>query len=215
LPDQALKVIRRVRSQPEKFHLDPTNELQLCVIEVAAYYQKNDIAQGTRLLDAEIARNPTNDTFLATAIQFFTTKGLYTNALAVIDSRLREEPDNTVWLFNEGYVYLQLKDYEKAITALTHVLSVESDNNTARFNRAIAYLSSGRLDEARADYEELSQIYTNSFRIDYGLGDIAWRRHQTNDAIKYFKLYLQNANTNTAEATNIIERLRKLQGKSP
>ena len=72
-----------------------------------------------------------------------------------------------------------------------------------------------KLDDARADYETLGQTYTNSFRIDYGLGEIAWRQHATNDAIKYYKLYLANANTNTAEATNVIQRLRQLGGKSP
>jgi tetratricopeptide (TPR) repeat protein len=215
LPDRALGVIQDVRRQPEKFPLDETNQMQLAVMEAAAYFQKNDLAQGTQLLNAQISRNPTNNDLLVTAMQFYTAKGLFTNALTVIDSRLRDVPDDANWLFNKGYVCLQLKDYEPAIAALTRVLSLQPDNSNARFNRALACLGSDRLDDARADYEKLNQAFTNSFRIEYGLGEVAWRQHQTNDAIKYYKLYLANANTNTAEATNVIQRLRQLRSQSP
>ena len=213
-PDRALRVIQDIRHQPEKFQLDPTNELQISVVEAAAYFQKEDLSQGTRVLETEISRNPTNDTFLAMAAQFFIAKGLFTNALKVIDSRLRAEPDAANWLFKKGLVCIRLKDYDQAIAALTRLLSLQADNATARFNRAVAYLNSGHLEKARADYEELNRTYTNSFRIDYGLGEIAWRQHRTNDAIKYYKLYLANAHTNTAEATNVAQRLRQLQGTS-
>jgi len=215
LPDDALKIIQDIHNQPAKFPLDKPHEMQLAVVGAAAYFQKNDLSRGAQLLDTEILRNPTNNAFLATAVQFFMVKGLFTNALTVIDSRLRNVPDDPNWLFKQSYVYLQLKDYDKAIAVLTHVLSLQTNNSTARYNRAIAYLNSGKLDKARADYEILSQSFTNSFRIDYGLGEIAWRQHQTNEAIKYYQLYLNHANTNTAEATNIIQRLRQLKAASP
>jgi tetratricopeptide (TPR) repeat protein len=215
LPDRALAVIQDIRRQPEKFPLDDDSKMQLAIVGTAAYFQKEDLTRGTQLLEAEISRSPTNDVLLNTAIQFYTAKGLFTNALAAIDSRLQYSPDDAGWLFRQSLVYLQLKDYDPAIAALSRVLSQQANNSTARFNRAIAYLNSGKLDDARADYETLGQTYTNSFRIDYGLGEIAWRQHATNDAIKYYKLYLANANTNTAEATNVIQRLRQLGGKSP
>ncbi len=215
LPDRALAAIQDIRLQPEKFPLDDKTKMQLAIVGTAAYFQQGDLVQGTQSLETEISRNPTNDVLLATAVQFYMANGLATNALAVIDSRLRISPDDASWLFSQSLVYLQLKDYDRAINVLNHVLSLQASNSTARFNRAIAYLNSGRLNEARADYKELSQTYTNSYRIDYGLGEIAWRQHETNDAIKFYKLYLANATTNTAEATNVIERLRQLRGKSP
>ena len=58
----------------------------------------------------------------------------------------------------------------------------------------------------------MQQTFTNSFQVAYGLGEIAWRQHDTNEAIRNYKIYLANANTNTAEATNVIlERLRELK----
>ena len=68
-------------------------------------------------------------------------------------------------------------------------------------------------DAARADFEKLGQTFTNSFHVAYGLGEIAWRNHETNEAIKQYQAYLATANTNTAEATNIIQRLRELKGQ--
>jgi tetratricopeptide (TPR) repeat protein len=212
LPDHALKAVQDMRDQPGKFPLDATNRIQLSLIEVAAYYQKDDLARGTQLLQAEIVRNPTNNALLTTATQYFVAKGLYTNALAVIDSRLRDSPDDPEWLFSKSYVCLQLKDYNRAIPVLNQILAQQADNSTALFNRAIAYLSEGKLDEALADYEKLNRTFTNSYRINYGLGEIAWRKHETNNAIKYYKLYLANANANTAEATNIMQRLHQLEG---
>ena len=95
------------------------------------------------------------------------------------------------------------------------MLAIQTTNNNALFNRAIAYLNSGQLDAARADYKTLQQSITNSFQVDYGLGEIARRKHETNEAIANYKHYLANANTNTEEATNIIQRLRELNGRSP
>jgi len=214
LPDRTLKAVQYIRDQPGKFPLDAPNRMQLSLIEAAAYFQKEDLDRGTKLLQAEIARNPTNTALLLTATQFFVAKGLYTNALAVIDARLRDAPDDPDWLFSKSYVYLQLKDYNRAIPVLNRILSSQADNSTALFNRAIACLGAGKLDDARADYEKLSRTYTNSYRIDYGLGEIAWRKHETNNAIKYYKLYLANANSHTDEATNVMQRLRQLEGPS-
>ena len=96
------------------------------------------------------------------------------------------------------------QDYDAAITALTRVLAIQTNNNDALFNRAIANLDSGRLDAARADYLRLQQSFSNSFQVAYGLGEIAWRQHDTNEAVRNYKIYLANANTNTGEAQTVL-----------
>jgi len=141
--------------------------------------------------------------------------GLFTDALALIDRKLRFTPDDPAWLFSRGYVSIKAKAYDDAIDAFTRVLAIKTNNPPALFNRALACLDSGKLDAARADYKTLQQSFTNSFQVAYGLGEIAWRKHETNEAIRNYKLYLANANTNTAEATNVIQRLRELKGHSP
>ncbi|HUB87588.1 MAG TPA: tetratricopeptide repeat protein [Verrucomicrobiae bacterium] len=211
LPDRALDAIRAPLDQPERFSINETNAIQLNIFEAAAYFQKNDDARGTQLLQSEIASHPTNNDLLVTAAQIYLARDLFTNALAVINHKLKFTPDDPTWLFTKGFVSLQVKDYNTAISALTRVLSIETNNPQALYNRAVAYLDSGNLNAARADYETLRQSYPDSVQVAYGLGEIAWRRHDTNEAILDYQKYLAVAQTNTDEATNVLQRLRELQ----
>jgi tetratricopeptide (TPR) repeat protein len=215
LPDRALEALRDPLEQPERFSLAKTNETQLNVIAAAAYLQKNDFARGIQLLETEIVLHPADDDLRTATVQAYLTHGLFPNALALIDYKLRLTPNDPAWLFNRGYVSIQSKAYDDAIDAFTRVLAIQTTNSSAQFNRAFACLESGKLDAARADFKTLQQSFTNSFQVAYGLGEIAWRQHDTNEAIRNYKLYLANANTNTANATNIIQRLRELKGHSP
>jgi len=215
LPDPALEVLHDPLTQPARFSLTDSNSTELNVLAAGAYFQETNLARGTRLLELEIARHPDDNNLLAVTAQAFGMRGLYTNALDVIDRKLTLAPDDLTWLYGKGYACLQLHAYDDAIAAFTHVLAVQTTNADARFYRAQAYLDTGKLDAARADFQRLQQTFTNSFPVANGLGEIAWREHETNEAIRNYKIYLANANTNTAEATNIIRRLRELQGHSP
>jgi len=213
-PDRALEVLHDPLTQPERFALARTNLTDLNIIAATAYFQKSDLAQGTQLLENEIARHQADDGLRNAVVQVYVSHNMFTNALALIDYKLRLAPDDPTWLLSKGYVLIQSKDYADAIDALSRVLSIQTNDN-ALFNRAIAYLNSGQLDAARTDYKTLKLSLTNSFQIDYGLGEIAWRKHETNEAIANYKHYLANANTNTEEATTIMQRLRELNGHSP
>jgi tetratricopeptide (TPR) repeat protein len=215
LPDRALEVLRDPLEQPERFSLAKMHETQLNVIAAAAYLQKNDFARGTHLLETEIALHPTDDNLRTAIVQAYLMHGLFTNALVIIDRQLKLAPDDPDWLFNRGNVSFQLKAYDDAIAAFTRVLATKTNNPLVIFNRALACLNSGKLDAARADYKTLQQSLTNSFQVAWGLGEIAWRKHETNEAIKNYNFYLANVNTNTAEATNVIQRLRELKGHLP
>ena len=215
LPDRALEVLHEPLTHPEKFSLTDSNSIELNILAAGACFQETNFAQGARLLESEINRHPDNKDLLTATVQAFVMRGLFTNALAVLDRKLKLAPDDPTALFGKGYVCIQLHAYDDAIAALTRVLAIQTNNPDARFNRALACLDSGQLDAARADYRQLQQTYTNSFPVAYGLGEIAWRKHETNEAIRNYKIYLANANTNTAEATNIILRLRELEGHSP
>jgi tetratricopeptide (TPR) repeat protein len=211
LPERALGALREPLEHPEKFELVETNEVQLHVLAAAAYFQLTNYARATELLETEIARHPDDNNLLASAVQGFMTHGQFDQALRVINLKLKSAPDDPAWLYTRGYVCIQLKDYPAAITALTRVLAVQTNNDNALFNRAIANLDSGRLDAARADYSRLQQTFSNAFQIAYGLGEIAWRQHDTNEAIRNYTIYLANADTNSGEAQTVLERLRELK----
>ncbi|MGH7990337.1 MAG: tetratricopeptide repeat protein, partial [Limisphaerales bacterium] len=211
LPDRALAAVRDVSEQPEKFSLTSTNETQLALIEAAAYFQKTNLTRGTQLLEAQISSHPTNGDLLAAAAQMYAARGLFTNALAVIDRKLALTPDDPAWLLGKGRIYLELKDYGDAIAALNRVLTLQTTNSQALYFRANAYFASSNLDAARADFETLRNTFTNSFQVAYGLGEIAWRKHDTNEAVKNYELFLANVNTNAPEAKTVAERLRELK----
>jgi tetratricopeptide (TPR) repeat protein len=211
LPARALDALHEPLEQPEQFSLTATNSTQLNILAAAAYFQESNNARGIKLVETEISRQPTNDGLLVIATQVYIRLGLFTNALTIIDRKLQANPDDPAWLFGKGYASIQIKDYNDAIVALTRLLTIQTTNNDALFNRAVAYLQSDQLDAARADYEKLQLSFTNSFQVAYGLGEIAWRKHETNEAIKNYEAYLATARTNTAEATNIIERLKALK----
>jgi tetratricopeptide (TPR) repeat protein len=214
-PDRAIEALHDPLNQPEKFSLARTNLSELNLIVATACFQKNDLAQGVRLFETEIARHPADDVLRDSAMQIFVNHGLLTNALVLAEDKLRLVPDDPTWLFNKAYILIQSQAYDDAIDALTRVLEIQTNNGNARFDRAIACLNSGKLEAARADYRVLQQTFTNSFQIAYGLGEIAWRQRETNEAIRNYKLYLANANTNTDEAKIVGERLRALKGQSP
>jgi len=77
------------------------------------------------------------------------------------------------------------------------VLAIQTTNSSARFDRALAYLESDKLDAARRRFKNVAASVYQLVQVAYGLGEIAWRQHETNEAIRNFKLYLANANTNT------------------
>ncbi|HUE36397.1 MAG TPA: tetratricopeptide repeat protein, partial [Candidatus Acidoferrum sp.] len=175
------------------------------------YFQKNDVVHGAQLLEAEISRDPGNDHLVMTVEQVYMGRGMYSNALAVVERRLSLSPDDPQWLVTRGSIEIALKKYDDAIATLNRVLAARKDDGAAIFQRARAYFLSGQLDAARADYEMLQQSHTNSFVYYYALGEIAWRQHDTNEAIRNYEGYLLYAPPNTTEAGTVSNRLQQLK----
>jgi tetratricopeptide (TPR) repeat protein len=213
LPDRALEALHDPLTDKENFGLNATNSTDINILAAACYFQKNDLPRGIELLDLEVSRHPGDNALLTSAAQAFFMRGLYTNALRVIDRRLAQVPGDPQWLFGKGYANLQLAHYDLAIASFTRVINLTTNDPTARFNRALAYLQSDQLDLARADYAELQSTYTNSYQVAFGLAEVAWRKHDTNDAIRNYQLYLANAPTNSVEFKTVHERLTQLGGK--
>jgi hypothetical protein len=69
------------------------------------------------------------------------------------------------------------------------------------------------LNDARADYTALQVTYTNSYQVAFGLAEVAWRQHATNEAVHNYQLYLANAPTNSVEFKTVQDRLNQLQKK--
>jgi tetratricopeptide (TPR) repeat protein len=214
LPDRVLDVLRAPLKRPEDFSPTSADLTDINMLAAAAYFQKNETTAGSRLLETEISRNPTNDTLSLMIEEIYASRGMYSNALAVTDHRLEISPDDPRWLYAQGNIYNLQKKYDAAITTLNHLLAIQQDNNQVIYQLGLAYLGSSNLDEARANFEKIQESNTNSYPaypVAYQLGEIAWRQHDTNEAIRNYKIYLPNAPTNTVEAQTVRERLRELE----
>lgn len=210
-PDPALNVLEAPLNEPGQFALNEANQTPLATLAATAYFQKNDNEHGARVLETEIARHPEDPALLAAATHAFIVRGLFTNALTIINHKLKSSPNEPDWLYCRGFIDIQLKNYNEAIADLTRVLIVQTNNYDAMFNRAIANLDIENLDAARVDYQRLQEVVPDAVPVAYGLGEIAWRRHETNEAIRNFQIYMAHANTNTAEAKTVLERLNSLK----
>jgi len=225
LPDKALELIAELKNNRERFNLTTNNYHQLVGLEAKAYFVRNDAAQTIKLLDSALNKSPNDEDLLRTVTSVYFETGQFSNALAVIERHLGLTPDNPGLLLNQAVIQMQIKSYDRAIDPLTRVLDLQATNATARFYRAICSLQSDQLDDAKKDYEEvekvppqllIQQFRVYPFQVYYGLGEIAYRRKDTNAAIGYYQAYLTNSVPNTEEAKSVSRRLQELKGeKSP
>lgn len=211
MPDEALKLMNEINANPALFKVDASTEAQVVFVNATAHFTKNDPERGDLILNKALAKNPKDENLLAAVVQVSIANGRYSNALTVVERLLKLRPDEETALVNKGYLHLQLGNFDEAISALTRVLSNQTTNHSARLNRAIAYLRAERLDEAKQDYEVLLQAFPNQYQIYYGLGEVAWRKKDTNAAIRYYELYLTNSVPHSEETKFVGDRLKQLK----
>jgi tetratricopeptide (TPR) repeat protein len=211
MPAEALRIIDEIHAQPDLAAAAVTNRTELLFVETSAHLGKDDPAGADAVVQASLRQYPNDMDLLATATQVYLKYGRFSNALSIIEQELILAPTNVTALINQGYACIQVGAFEKAIPALTQVLTIETNNHSALLNRAIAYLRANKLAESKDDYERLQKVFPTASQISYGLGEIAWRKRDTNAAIRNYELYLANAPTNTVEAKSVIARLMELK----
>jgi tetratricopeptide (TPR) repeat protein len=215
LPDKTLELTREIRDHPERFPLSRTNHNELLGLEARAHFARNEPGSAVKTLETGVGQSPNDEHLLITATSAYFENGMYSNALTTINHLLIIQPDNRFALFNKGVVCMQASAYKDAIEPFTRALTLESTNYMAQLYRAICYLRSDRMDDAQKDYETLQRVFPTAFQVYYGLGEIAYRRKNTNAAIGYYEAYLTNAVPTTDESILVGNRLKELKGERP
>ncbi len=214
LPDKALELVAQARANPAWSTADPTNALQFMLIEAAAQSIKSNVPATFEIIESAIARYPTDTNLLNVAMYLYLAHGEYSNALAAADRFLRVVPDDVGGLISKGVIYMQLNAHAEAIAPLSRALVLQPTNYVAMFNRAVAYLQTDQLEAARSDYLELNRVFPMSYQVYFGLGEIAYRKKDTNAAIIYYQNYLSNAIPGSAEVEFVKTRLSELTGRT-
>lgn len=211
MPAEALRIVNDLRAQPELLAAAGTNRNELLFVEASARLAQNDLSGAETAVRAAVRQHPRDADLLATATQVFLKYGHYSNALSTIEQELVIAPTNLNALVNQGFACIQIGAFEKAIPPLTRVLDLDTNNYSALLNLAIACLRANRLEDSQRHYEVLQKAFPTASQIAYGLGEIAWRKKDTNAAVRNYQLYLANAQTNTVEAKTVFARLKELK----
>jgi tetratricopeptide (TPR) repeat protein len=214
LPSKALQLVEEIRAHPERFPVPSTNRTEMLFVEASTHLANNDLEGAEAAVATALKKYPDDEGLLDTATQVFINFQRYSNALATVERQVKLSPTNMTALVNMGNVCLWLGKYEQAIPPLNRALMVDSNNPYALLDRGIANLRCDKLDDAQRDYDALQKVLPTNIRVNYGLQEIAYRKKDTNAAVRYCQLYLANAQTNTAEAKMIAERLKELR-RSP
>ena len=214
-PGRTLELTRDILEHPNRFQASSSNRVDALSLTARAHLARQEPEQAVTLLETAVKRSPTNQYLLANVTGVYSEHGRFTNALANIERQLRLNPNDPASLLNKGFCHIQLNDYPAAIEVMTHLLTLETNNANARLNRAIAYLRNDQLDSAAGDYELLQSQFPTSRQIYYGLGEIAYRRKDTNLAIQHYEAYRSNAAPETAESKFVEQRLQELRGVKP
>jgi tetratricopeptide (TPR) repeat protein len=228
LPSNAVPLIREIRAHPDLLPILSTNRAEMLFVETAACFANGDAQGAEAAVKKMLNQYPDDQDLLDTATQVYINFHAYSNALTTVEQQIKLCPTNMTALVSKGNVCIWLGTeaegaksrvltpvakawYEQAIPPLDRALMVDSNNPYALLDRGIANLRLDNLDDAQRDYEKLQLVLPASTRVNYGLQEIAYRKNDTKAAIQYCQLYLAQAQTNTAEAKFIAERLKELK----
>ena len=219
LPDNALQIVEEVRGHPGQFTLTRTNQNDLLGIEARAYFVKSRPEQAVNLFAQAVEREPQDQHLLMTATGVYFENGSFTNALLTLDRLLKIAPDSPFALVNRGVVSMQLNAFDDAIKHFTRAWTVQTNNYTALLYRAACQIRANHLDAAQQDYETLRRALPTLYQVHYGLGEISYRRKDTNAAIRHYENYVAyavpsatNAAPNAEEVNQVASRLAELKG---
>ncbi|HLX72239.1 MAG TPA: tetratricopeptide repeat protein [Verrucomicrobiae bacterium] len=207
-PEKALPLVEELKAHPERLEDASITPADILVVELAADYFNKKAHEIRPILEQLSSRN-----MLDAAVQTCITFGDFTNALIVIEKRLGSNPDDVPALMADGYVNLHMNNPVEAVVPLTHALSLQPTNSDVRLLRGAAYMGSGRLEEAKLDYQTLQKADpTKDVSVNYALGEIALRERDTNTAIRCFALSLEKMPTNSPAAKMLTDRIKSLKG---
>jgi tetratricopeptide (TPR) repeat protein len=215
LPDQTIRMVDEIRQIITRVPGLQTNLTDLFTLEAAAYLVKGQDETAQTIIDSNLAKAPDDFTLLASSCKAYADNRRYPKALALTERMIKVQPENVAAWINRGCFQVELTNYAGAIESFTTAMNLQTNNYRAQFYRAIAALRADNFGTAQQDYEAVQRQFPKEPGIFFGLGEIAYRRHDTNAAILNYEGYLANAPTNTPEAKVVSTRLNELQGITP
>jgi tetratricopeptide (TPR) repeat protein len=145
------------------------------------------------------------------AADFLGTVGCHNDERKCYELLLQSDPKRLEWIILKGHAELRAGQPALAIATLTQALALEPTSVSARLFRAVALLQTGKLEDARRDYEVVLNNPASAPSALFGLGDIAWRERDTNAMNSYYQAFLTNNVATSPQAALINQRLKAQQ----
>lgn len=173
---------------------DP-DRAQSYINQATLYRRKNDATNALATVDRILRKSPQQPQALLYKIFLLIQAKDYAQARSAVDALLNVDPDNPEALLYKGVIDIETKEYAGAIEPLSEVLRQQPNNANALRDRAIAYLNLGEMAKAEKDYNTIRRLISRDYVYVayYGLGEIAYKRKNAEQASKYYRLYLEHA----------------------
>jgi tetratricopeptide (TPR) repeat protein len=226
-PDRALKITADLRAKHPAATTAPEVQIEILRTEAGAYLDKNEFPAAEKIfLNAE-RQFPEQDGSYLTLAQLYLAQSeklrlagdaagaarMVTNALQVSERHIQYLPQSAAAWFIRGNLFMHAGAPALAVPAYSKVLAGDPKNSAALMNRAIANLQAKNYDAAQKDYEAMLGFTLTSYRVFYGLAEVAYQKQDWKAAREYCKKYLDFAPANSPEASFIRTRIEELRKK--
>lgn len=214
MQEDALKMLTKIRNDHKS--LSTTNQFQILYTEAMAHANKGDTNKAVQLLLSHERQNPNDPNLQMILSEFYFAIGQYDNSQSRLEKVLQVAPNNAWALFRLGGLHMNFGRFTNAIPSFDKVLEGDPSNQAALLNRAISYLQIGDLDKSQRDYEMLESLMEEpSYKVHFGLAEIAYRRKENQEAVRQYELYLKHlppeVSSENQERKLVEQRLAELK----
>jgi tetratricopeptide (TPR) repeat protein len=220
LLDRALELIADLRVRPP-VPLTVEDELELIRAEAYAWLNKGDLARTEKILLEAQKKYPRENNPFNTLFDIYAYLEQFDKATKVAEEWLKVQPDSFNALVDLAAMKIRTGQHEAALPYLDRALKIRPNDPTALLNRAIVHLNAAqfviekldpaRLDAALADYRTVESLLPNYYHVYYGLGECYRLKGAKQEAIRYYKKYLETAPRGTPQRRIIERRIRELE----
>ncbi|KAJ5077455.1 hypothetical protein M0811_05978 [Anaeramoeba ignava] len=120
-------------------------------------------------------------------------------------------PDDPRLFFGLGKIFSDLKDHKNALVYLTKACELAPDEEEYVFSRAMVWMGFGRYDYARADFERVYEINSNSIDSIVRIGMCYYKQHKFPQALEVFSRAAEKHGENCTDAYYLSARIYEKQ----
>ena len=210
--DAARRLLDDVKSRRPATTLSREDVASLTRLEIFYALARQDLATAEKLIEGARGQFASDTSLLDLLSALYFRQGRLDEAVPLLEQWRKLRMDDPAATIRLTTILMSRNQFDQALRMLDQFLAQKADNQPARINRAICLLRLGRLEDSRREYQSLVDKLPGVPLLHYGLGEIAVRQKDTNQALVHFDEYLKVAPTNTTEYAEVSKRVQEWRG---